>query len=649
MPKIKIKFEGIIEIESSDLQSLSENKKFQVTGTFDKNSITLTEIVPQKEEDDNPVTEAVSKVVIPVVTGTTKVEEPQKPKQLWKSENITLEQFGGEGYYKLIESGLTYEGFTIKSDQPIFSKEDVGKTFCGLFAHNNPLIPDKDLFYPGIKGSRYALVTDFVSSTEIVVNFEFNAQSDKGYIFFDNSMAFKLAVDAAKRSPSKILELQDDQVYVIPQYNKSDFNTDFFLIAKKGASLKIGWEDFFQWSEINTIKQDAHLFDVGGNSLTIGTKNVNFLPPFRRLSGAQLFFTSLFKGQPNSEQQLNVIVESMDTTLEVTNKDPRYNQFGFGFGFMYSSNNGNYIVGKNISHRGPGFMDFKANYGGGLYAVFENIQTDFKDEDKFASTKFKVRGNLKNNIFTITSQNTIYQIYSYDFGTGNVAHILHFGRFTFMIDGKDAVINATQFRVRPYAKGPIKLKVQNNQMVLAKKVELHAGDELMYQGLTYKIIEKTRTYVTEWMQGDDNTRYAMGLKLDKPLPMDSGIVDFEVKSIGESLNNGIDLDAYLIYKANYEFRSYVDTKFGDREILDSTPVGHLSYNHKEISLWAKKFKHNGFYRQSLSHVGATNGYTLIDCEGFDGQFNPEVEITKSGDMPTKAKELLRELDKKLEK
>ena len=48
-------------------------------------------------------------------------------------------------------------------------------------------------------------------------------------------------------------------------------------------------------------------------------------------------------------------------------------------------------------------------------------------------------------------------------------------------------------------------------------------------------------------------------------------------------------------------------------------------------------------------MGATNGYTLIDCEGFDGQFNPEVEITKSGEMPIKGKELLRELDNKLEK
>lgn len=648
MSKIKIRFEGFIEIAASDIQSLSQKEKYQVTGIIDNDSFELKELVPEPvvEETQQPVLEEQAKV-IPVAVASTIIESSKEPEKRWVTDNISLEQFGGQGYYKLIEGSLTYRGNTIKSDFPIFSSEDVGMSFCGLFAHKNPLTPEKDLFYPGIKGSRYSLITDVISPTEIKVNFEYNGQSDKGYVFFDNTLAFKLAVDATKRSPAKILELQDEKVYVIPQYNKAYFNTDFYLVAKHRASLKIGWEDYFQWSEEKTLNQDAQLFDVGGNSLTIGLENVNFLPPFRRVSGAQLFFTSLFKGQPNPEQQLNVLVENMDSTLEVNGKDDRYNQFGFGYGFLYSSHKGNYVIGKNIKHRGPGFMDFKANFGGGLYAVFENIKTDFKDEEKFAATKVKVTGFLKDNIFTITSENTIYQIYSYDFGGGNVAHLLHFDRFTFMIDGKDAVFNATQFRVRPFGIGIVKLKVNGNQMVLAKHVELHAGDELVYQGKAYKIVEKARTYVTEWMQGDENTRYAMGLKLDRPLPVNTGLVDFEVRSVGESLDNGKEVEAYLIYKANYEFRSYLNTMFGDREILDSTPVGHLSYNHREITLWAKNFKHDGFYRQSLSHVGATNGYTLIDCEGFGGQFNPEVAIANTGKMPQKAIKLLEEMRSKI--
>lgn len=650
MPKIKFKFEGTIEVESSDVLNLKKNQKYRVNAILGPESIEITEIKPEiahdppEEKEVKEEQKDESTVVVPI--NEEKVTEEIEMDKPWSSEYVSLEQYGGEGYYKLIEGGLKYEGNKVKSNQPVFSPEDEGKSFCGLFAHKNPNTPSKDEYYPGIIGSRYSIITSYISPNEIEVNFNYNHQSDKGYVFFDNTMAFKLAVDATKRSASKVLELQDGKTYVVPQYEKADVRSDFYLIAKNEANLKIGWEDFFQWSDIHTIKQSAHLFEVGGNSLDFGIRNVNFLPPHRRVSGAQLFFASLFKGQPNPDQQLNIVVENMDTTKEVNEKDARYNQFGFGYGFLYSSEKGNYVIGKNLKHRGPGFMDFKANFGGGLYAVFENVETNFKDENKFASTKVKVKGKLENNVFTITSDNTVFQIYSYDFGRGNVAHILHFDRFTFMIDGKDAILNANQFKVRPFAKGKIKLKVKNNQFVYAKEVELHAGDTLTYNGVTYKIIEKTRTYVTEWMEGDENTQYAMGLKLDKPMPVDSGIVEFDVNSIGERLDNGQEVEAYLIYKANYEFRSYENTKFEDREILDSTPVGHLSYNHKEITLWAKNFKHNGFYRQSLSHVGKSNGYTLIDCEGFGGQFSPEIEVKKEGVLPKKAEELIRNLEKK---
>lgn len=565
----------------------------------------------------------------------------------FQGDHVTLEKFGGQGYYKLIESGLKYSGTIIESDLPIFSSEDVGKSFCGLFAHKNPLLPDEDNYYPGIEGSRYAIIIDFINPQKIQVNFSFNGQSDKGYVFFDNSMAFRAAVNAAKFSLSKTLELEDGKTYVIPEYQAISLSQDFFLIAKKGANLKIGIEDYFQWSEKKIRRQDEALFNLGGNSLTVGIKNVNFIPPHRRLSGAQLFFTSLFKSSPKKDQRLRIIVLNMDSTLEVNGKDARYNQIGFGYGFLYSSDPGNYVIGKNIRHRGPGFMDFKANYGGGLFAVFENVNTDFEDEEKFASPRFMVKGKLEDNVFKITSQNTIFQIYSYDFGRGNVAHILHLGRYTFMIDGKKSVIGATEFRVRPFASGKTLLKVKDNISVYAKKVELHAGDELIYQGISYTVIEKNRTYVTEWDQGDEDTKYAMCLKLDKPIPVSSGMVEFDVISIGESLNNGKETEAYLIYKANYDFRSYVNTKFGNREILSSTPVGHLSYNHKEITFWAKNFKHKGFYRQSQSDVGHSNGYTLIDCEGFEGQFKPDVAIKNSGEMPEEAKGLLLELESKV--
>ncbi len=646
MAKFKFKIDGEIEWLSDQEIILKPGERYRLKATVEgdgnkSSDLTLKDVeLKSKKEEPLPQPEGIAASVGSV----TLVKHEQKESQSWSSSHATLEQFGGSGYYKLIESGLAYKGNIVESNISIFSNDDLGKTFCGLFAHQNPLQPDKDAYFPGVIGSRYALITEVLDSKRIKLNFEFNSQSDKGYVFFDNSLAFSAAISAAKKSESRTLELQDGKTYVVPEFSGIDLDNDFYLISKSGASLKLGIEDYFQWASERTKNQSGFLFNIGGNSLTLGLYNVNFLPPHRRLSCAQLFFTSLFRSTPNKNQKARIAVINMDSTKEVNRIDPRYNQFGFGYGFMYSSEAGNIVVGKNIKHRGPGFMDFKANFGGGLYAVFENVETNFENEELYATPKVKVKGKLENNVFTITSGHTVFQIYTYDFGSGNVAHLLHIGRFTFMIDGKDAIINATQFKVRPFVEHKAFLKVRDKQSVYSKKVELHAGDILKLNGQSFKVVEKTRTYVTEWMEGDKDTQYAMCLKLDKELPVESGFLEFEVESVGKSLNDGKEVDAYLIYKANKEFRTYPHTKFEDREVLASDPVGHLSYNHKEITLWAKNFKHKGFYRQSLSRVGKSNGYTLIDCEGFGGQFAPDEVVKNSGAMPDEAQLLIAKVE-----
>lgn len=649
MAKLKFKIEGVIEWLSDQELLLKPGEKYQVNAVVEAEKSDISNITI-KDAEIKPKDQGIQKDVIenvlvapmaPIVLNSNEISGSEE----LETNHLTIEQYGGQGYYKLIESGLIYKGDVIESTFPIFSNEDIGKTFCGLFAHQNPVEPDRDNYFPGIKGSRYALITEVIDSKQIRVNFEFNSQSDKGYIFFDNSMAFRSALNAVRFSKSKTLRLQDGKTYVVPEYTGIDLGSDFYLLSKNGANLKLGLEDYFQWAEVKVKNQSGHLFNIGGNSVTVGIHNVNFLPPHRRISCAQLFFTSLFRSTPNKDQKARIAVINMDSTKEVNDKDPRYNQFGFGYGFLYSSEEGNYVIGKNIKHRGPGFMDFKANFGGGLFAVFENIETDFEDEQAFATPRFKVTGKLENNIFTITSGHTIYQIYTFDFGKGNVAHLLHLGSYTFIIDGKNAVISATQFRVRPYVEKSVSLKVRDEQSIYAKKVELHAGDVLKYNGQNFTVIEKTRTYVTEWDQGDEDTKYAMCLKLDKVLPVASGFLDFDVQSVGRSLNNGNEVDAYLIYKANAEFRTFVHTQFGDREVLNADPVGHLSYNHKEITLWAKNFKHKGFYRQSLSRVGKSNGYTLINSEGFTGQFSPDEPVKNSGEMPEEAKQLISQIER----
>ncbi|WP_026955328.1 hypothetical protein [Algoriphagus vanfongensis] len=644
MAKLRFKFEGFFEVETNEEIVLKPGDRFKVSGVIDGQRENLDSGIVRDLELQKTNNEEKEAVAATIAIGSDGEKNKKIVDAPFQSRFMTLEQFGGEGYYKLISDGLRFDGDVIESNKDVFTSQDVGKSFCGLYAHQNPLQPDKDNYYPGIVGSRYALVTEYISPRQIKVNFRFNQTSGSAYIFHDNSLAYQSAVEAAKRSPHRTLELQSEKTYVIPQFSKVELTHDFFMISQTGANLKIGWEDYFSWSEQQTIKQAGFLFDFGGNSVKIGFVNVNFIPPHRRVKSAQLFYSSLFRSTPNRDQEAKIGVVNMDTTVEVDAADKNANQIGFGYGFLYSSVPGNYVIGKNIKHRGPGFMDFKANFGGGLYAVFENIQTNFKREEEFASPRVQVRGHLKDNIFTITSGHTIYQIYSYDFGEGNVCHILHLGRFTFVIDGKTAVINACQFRVRPFVDGKAKLLVKDESSVYSKDVEIHAGDTLTFGGVTSKVIEKNRTYVTEWMDGGPDRQYAMCLKLDKPLPVSSGFHEFEVRSIGESLNNGEEVDAFLIYKANYDFRTYPDSKFGDGEVLSSDPVGHLSYNHREITLWAKKFKHEGFYRQSLSGNGESHGYTMIECEGFGGQFGPNTSVNHTGDMPAKASEFIAELE-----
>jgi hypothetical protein len=100
----------------------------------------------------------------------------------------TLEQFGGQAWYLpadgrlqegiqyplinftpagadagfLKELGLKGTNYTLISVQDnanFFPTDIVGKSFCGLFAHQNPSTPDYtavDAFYPQELGSRYA-------------------------------------------------------------------------------------------------------------------------------------------------------------------------------------------------------------------------------------------------------------------------------------------------------------------------------------------------------------------------------------------------------------------------------------------------------------------------------------------------------------
>ena len=258
MAKFRFKFQGILELDFPNELVLKPGDKLKVSATIEGESDDPDEITFKDAEIQPIVTESLKIEPLAAGLGALPLSVQAVSDQVssfWTSPHVTLESFGGLGYYKLIEEGLIFKGNEIESTTPIFNEEDLGKTFCGLFAHQNPQEPEDDTFFPGIIGSRYALITQVLDAYHIRVNFEFNGQSDKGYIFHDNSLAFRSAMNSMKYSLNRTLELQDGKTYVIPEYDKHELTRDFFLIAKNGANLKMGIEDYFQWAPEKTKKQ----------------------------------------------------------------------------------------------------------------------------------------------------------------------------------------------------------------------------------------------------------------------------------------------------------------------------------------------------------------------------------------------------------
>ena len=178
-------------------------------------------------------------------------------------------------------------------------------------------------------------------------------------------------------------------------------------------------------------------------------------------------------------------------------------------------------------------------------------------------------------------------------------------------------------------------------------VELQPNDRIEIEGIEYTIVYKERgnnwNIENEFRQitGFEAQYIYSNLTLDKPLPQ-SVPETFDAKvtySSAEYLLSGDWFDAYIAYKGNSQIDLKSTDLFGDSQVLYSKGFGHLSYKHKEISLWAKNFQHNGFYRQS-NGKGKTLGYNMVNCSGFGNEFNPPVSVTTDKPMPKRITDLL---------
>ncbi len=354
--------------------------------------------------------------------------------------SISLEDFGGLAYYKRFDGGLRYtplgNGTTrisYEGAENVFTNSDLGKSFVGLFVHQNPDLPEatcSDEYYPGLaNASRYSKVVNVENSKNIIVDFEFNGGSaatprglsnQKGYVFFDNSNAFASMMKyffSAESVEEEILFQPYgkngilSKVYVVPQisnWQTTNKAVKLWTGTKQRARLKIGKEDHFKWGNSRLCyKQSGSVFNLGRWAKNFIIHNLDLIPPHRKVVETEVARTSLFTNDPNNEGQNRIVGvinnESLVEKREIGANLTHEKFYTFGIGTLYG--NGSfagsgaardvsdyfYLLLKNTEHSGGGYLEYKSPRGAAGYLVMDNVNISFDNSLGKASFKTKAR------------------------------------------------------------------------------------------------------------------------------------------------------------------------------------------------------------------------------------------------------------------
>lgn len=343
-----------------------------------------------------------------------------------------------------------------------------------------------------------------------------------------------------------------------------------------------------------------------------------------------------FESIQDPNAKWTAIVMNCDTTFLGRNG-------GFGMGTLYGGEENNHVAFINYKHAGPMLKALKNPYPNSkLTAVFDNVTTDYSDPGEWQKRAHKTTGVIRkeDNILYLTGEVEASCLYNHFFNTdkgSNRSTICHIGRFTFMIDTVDAVLAPKIIQLRPAPIAGDKVVVKGGRFFFPGK-EAHPLDTFTIQGKSYTIREKLKTENDEWTNDFGKGKSPLTIKAPQCfvseevfLPDGEYLIEFYNSSF--DLNN-IENDIYLIYKADLNYRTLPDTKFGDWQILSSRG-DHISYDHgrsKGVTMWARGLHLQGYVRESDGE-GISDGYNLIDCTGFKDEFNPGMPITTDKPMP----------------
>lgn len=412
-------------------------------------------------------------------------------------------------------------------------------------------------------------------------------------------------------------------------------NRTLKIVGKNNAQILFGTPYYDHFS--NDRNNGYSLFELGDGA-EVSINGIDFcLTP--QSKGIAPYRPTIFRSVPDHGVKWTALVKNCDTTSLGVNG-------GMGLGLLYGSSEGNYIGAINFKHAGSGFIEGKANIGGAengvLYMVLDNVKTDGLAEGVLSTHKFLVEGRfLADGNFRITSGEKTSVIFNHFFNSDNAdnyAHILHAGRFTFMLDD-NCHLNDKEYRLRPMASGAVRIRVHLGRVYTIGK-ESHAGDSFVLNGEKFFCLEKGRDENDIWTNShkpkESDISYTPYLKTDKALS--DGYYDVQWNS---SFYIDGDVPVWILYKeSKYGFRSYPDTKFEDWEIMSGEGQGHNMYNHKETSIWARNVIQSGYYRQTSSR-GKFLGCNMVNCEGFGDEFSPPQRTSDPNvEIPERIKKLL---------
>lgn len=384
-----------------------------------------------------------------------------------------LEDFGGMAYYKPLDgrledgvsyplisftpydvdpnilagtglSGKNYTLITAETNETVFTQNDLGKSFCGLFAHQNPAATPRDAvdaFFPQEIASRYAKVVAVMDGQNLLVDLAFNGGSrekpqriknGKGYIFYDNSAAWQALMNAHQNQTNQIGEVRlapclpqgqfVQSTYVVPQYVTWQVNPNIPLkiwsAKAQLARIKIGFEDYYQHEKMlgkTILNQAKHVFSLGNLQHHDLTFHGQIVPPHRRILEANTWRGVLVTGRKRTGITAfvgcNQLIEeeailagkglTHETFISYSGSSISAGGTTKGEGVAEDIDAFGYVLFKDYKQRGQLFTQMNATYGGGNYLVVENADLYFNPQASVNPPwqKLRVKVNKSSNAY----------------------------------------------------------------------------------------------------------------------------------------------------------------------------------------------------------------------------------------------------------